>query len=179
MVPATLDEGVKMTSVVALLLLLGCEPEAQDSRRAGDSCQWDTNCHQPEAQFELVSYGYDTASWRYHAELTGWTELVTLDISQDRSSPWDESWELVNTDYDPGGHWDIWDLELPIQTDWTPFDGHETLYPGTPEMEASMVWRLQAWWYSEITDCLVWAGEDADAHVLLDDGCRELNLAAD
>lgn len=167
-----------MPYAVTLLVLLGCGHQPEDPRHPQDSCQWDTNCHQPEpARFDLVSYACDTSSWSYHAELSGWTELVTLDITQSTSSPWEETWELVNTDYDPSGTWDIWDLEIEVGDPWNYHGG--TLFPCTDTMRATMAWRLQAWWHSEFTDCVVWAGADADPALLMDDGCRVLELTSD
>ncbi len=125
-------------------------------------------------RIDLVEYGFDSSAWSYLVELDGWGDEVIMTISQDTSSPWEEFHQFANTDYDPGGEWDLWELELPIVYSWS--DQEEsinTLFQGSHE--GTMVWRIEAW-NGEEEDCVVWAGDSADVGVLMQSGCREIGF---
>ena len=165
----------KTLLAILALALVGCFPKDEDEddsyaiRETGDN---DTDGNTND--IVTVTYSYDSYSWSYKVELIGWAELVTLFITQDTASPWEEEHELRQGDYDPYGSWDEWYIDLEIDYGWDDWVGYYTLYPGTPEMEATMAWRMESWDAGMVEDCVVWSGEDADVAIIMEDGCREI-----
>ena len=132
----------------------------------------DSGWYPEDFAIDVVQYGYDSREWNYSVDLDGWGDRVTLTISQDNSSPWEEFHELANIDYDPGGAWDLWEIDLDIVSSYSQQEGNvSTLYTG--DVERSMVWRIEAYSHGD-EDCVVWAGDSADAGVLMEAGCREI-----
>jgi hypothetical protein len=121
-----------------------------------------------------VSYSYDTVEWIYEVDLLGWADSVSMYITQDTSSPWDEDHELNQLDFDPDGAWDQWGIALPITTEWDQQEsGVNTLFAGDAAMEATMAWRIEAYEGGVVVDCVVW-GSDI---TLVDTGdCREITF---
>ena len=127
-----------------------------------------------DLEIDVVTYGYDATEWVYDVELIGWAENVTMYITQDTSSPWEEDHDLVQGDFDPDGAWDKWGLVLPITDDWQAQEsGINTLFAGDAAMEATMAWRIDAYEAGAVVDCVVW-GSDV---TLVDTGdCREITF---
>ncbi len=117
-----------------------------------------------------VDFEYDSTSWYYGTETVGRPDLVTLDVTQDTVSPWEEDHDLplVNND-----GWYYFSRTLDITTDWQAQESDvNTLFPGNSSMAATMIWRVRAWDNGSVEDCVVWAGSAADADILMDQGCR-------
>ncbi len=130
-----------------------------------------------ELEIDIVEYGYTSSEWSYTIQTKGWADVVDMTITQDASQPWTEEHELENTDFHPKGAWDLWELELEIVSSFQDqTSGESTLYSGSSSMEDSMVWRVEAYEGSRVEDCVVWAGRNADASLLMEPGCRELSF---
>jgi hypothetical protein len=128
-------------------------------------------------EIDQVTYGYDASGWSYSVDLFGWADLVTLSITQDTDPAWEEEHELENIDFAGDGSWDLWELDLAIVA--TPNDqvaDSTTLFAGDAAMEATMLWRIDAYEGSEIADCVYWAGSSADVSIIADADCRELSF---
>jgi len=153
----------------------GVEGDTDTDSDADSDADTDTAWGPGDWSIDVVTYGYDSSEWFYEVRMEGWASEVTLDISQDNPSPWEEYHEFVNVDYDPSGDWDLWSIELPITSDW--YDQREsvnTLYQGS--LEPSMVWRVEASTEYGDYDCVVWSGGSASIAVLMESGCRELEF---
>lgn len=151
------------------------ESDTDTDADADSDTDTDTAFTPTELAIDVVSYHYSSSEWFYSVDLDGWAERVTMDISQDTSSPWEEYHELLNVEYDPGGAWDLWEIELPIVGNWT--DQEEsvnTLFQGGHE--STMVWRVEAEDGDGGYDCVVWSGNGADPGVLMESGCREISF---
>ncbi len=128
-------------------------------------------------EIDVVTYGYDTAEWFYSVDIIGWAENVTMYITQDTSSPWEEDHDLVNIEYAEDGSWDLWEITLPITTDWAAQEsGVNTLFSGDSAMEATMAWRIEAYEDGAVADCVVWAGSSSTTAIVDTGDCREINL---
>jgi len=154
------------------------EPEDTESQTDDTESQPDdTNPWVGDTEIDNVEYSYSASSWYYKVLLHGWGDAVTLDISQDTSSPWEERHDLANTDFDDHGSWDLWEITLPVTSDWSQqTSGVNTFYPGSDNFEATMVWRMEVWSEGSRVDCVVWAGDSADASILMESGCREISF---
>ncbi|MFH1463209.1 MAG: hypothetical protein ABIO70_02375 [Pseudomonadota bacterium] len=124
-------------------------------------------------RFTAWDYGYDATEWIYRADLLIQPDEVTLFITQDTMSPWDESWDLLHQEYP-----ERWEIVLPIIDDWLQH-GEETLFGNAvscenPTCESTMAWRLEALRDDARTDCVVWAGAAADVAIVQEEGCRVL-----
>jgi hypothetical protein len=130
--------------------------------------------------FDTVGTSYTATDWTYTAELTGWADAVTLYITQDTSSPWEEDHELVNTAYGKDGSWDLYELTLPITDDWEKQEPNvNTLFGNSiscenPYCETTMAWQFKAWEGKAVADCVVFAGSAADVSIVMEEGCREI-----
>ncbi|MFH1463271.1 MAG: hypothetical protein ABIO70_02690 [Pseudomonadota bacterium] len=131
---------------------------------------------------DYVTYSYNANSWSYEVHCNGWADLVTLYITQDTSSPWDENHDLESWDFDDGGAWDVWGRDLPIVQTWQEqVDSTNTLFGNStscenPYCEGTMVWRVYAWEGSTVKDCVIWAGANADISLVTESGCREVTM---
>jgi hypothetical protein len=144
-------------------------PEPPDS----PSCYIDTSPPPPPPEIDAVTYGHDADSWQYLVELMGWAESVFLDIHLDDGAwVWSETHDLEQGPYDPDGTWDSWELDLPVVTDEADQEsGSSTLFPATTASAAFMSWRIIAYEYGVVADCVVWGHNPA---VFEDLDCREL-----
>ncbi len=135
----------------------------------GDSWAW------VPLGIDVVTYGYDAQEWFYSIDCEGWSELVELQIHQDVGGVvWEEHHEMDNTDYDPYGHWDLWELTLPIvATAGEQADDESTLFAGDLATEATMTWMVLAWEDGRVEDCVVWG---ADIAWFETQGCREITF---
>jgi hypothetical protein len=124
---------------------------------------------------DTVTYGYDATEWTYSVEIIGWAQTVHLTITQDTSSPWEEDHDMVNGGYAEDGSWDLWQLTLPITTQWDQQEsGTNTLFAGDAAMEATMAWRMDAYEDGVVVDCVVWAGVSSSATIVDTGDCREI-----
>ncbi|MFH1467780.1 MAG: hypothetical protein ABIO70_25565 [Pseudomonadota bacterium] len=164
----------------------GCRDDPhciEDTRNWHDSSPDDTHSwNPPDLEVDCVTYGYDSHEWFYEVRCIGWADAVTLFITQDATSPWEEEHELDNWDFDPSGYWDDWGLELPIVDTWQDqVDSVNTLFGNTiscpnPACENGMAWRMKAYEGATVKDCVVWAGADADVSLVMESGCREISF---
>jgi hypothetical protein len=155
----------------AFALLAACAGPARDSASsfALPSIALALNPH-----FTAVAYGYSSEEWIYLADLSAPVDAVTLAITQDTTSPWEEDHALQ---VDEGGL--RWETVLPIIDGWIIPEEESTLFGNSiscenPYCETTMAWRLEATWNGERADCAVWAGSAADVAIVQDDGCREV-----
>ncbi len=168
--------------VLALCLpLMGCFG-TEDKCDSGDDCETgDTTTETGDSwvyvptEIDVVSYGYDSAEWWYSVDLFGWADNVELDIYQyEGGYTWEEYHPLENSDYAGDGTWDLWEITLPITTDWTAQeDGVNTLYEGNSDRESTLTWMITAYEGSDVADCVVWGKrqETFDSY-----GCREITF---
>jgi len=142
-----------------------------DSYATGDSFTY------YPTEIDEVTYGYDTGEWFYSVDIIGWADDVTMYITQDTSSPWEEDHDLTNTEYADDHSWDLWELTLPITTQWDQWEtGVNTLFAGNTDMEATMAWRIEAYEDGAVADCVIWAGSSANASMVDNGGCREITF---
>ncbi len=166
---------------LAAFALIGCFGDDKDCEDTDGVCETgmtdDTDSGDPmvyDLEIDVVSYGYDATEWMYEVELIGWAENVSMYITQDTSSPWEEDHDLVQGDFDPHGAWDQWAITLPITAVWSDQEsGVNTLFSGDAAMESTMAWRIDAYEAGAVVDCVVW-GSDIS---LVDTGdCREITF---
>jgi len=172
---------MRMLSLLAAFALTACF-NSKDSGEDSETNPDDSTPGDYDLAIDVVTYGYDTYGWDYSVECVGWADLVTMYITQDTSSPWEEDHELSNTDYAEDGSWDLWELSLPITDDWQAQEsGVNTLFGNSiscenPYCESTMVWQVKAWEGDSVADCVVWAGSDADVNIVMESGCREITF---
>jgi hypothetical protein len=165
---------------LALLALTLTLPACFTKTDSGTTDSNDTDGSSVELGIDYVTYGYDAGGWSYEVHCFGWADLVSLYITQDTNSPWDEDHELESWDFDPDGAWDIWGIDLPIVQTWQDQEnGVNTLFGNStscenPYCEGTMLWRAYAWEGSTVKDCVVWAGADANISIVMEDGCRQI-----
>ncbi len=174
---------------LAAFALIGCgEPKEDCEDTAGcdtappEECEDTAGCETgdttpPDTEIDVVTYGYDAAEWTYQVDVLGWAESASMYVTQDTASPWEEDHDLQQIDFDPDGWWDVWGITLPITTEWDQQEsGVNTLFAGTAEMEATMLWRIDVYDAGEVVDCVYWAGASADVNKIADDACREITF---
>ncbi len=167
---------------LSLLALLGlaltaCFDKDDTADDSGDpGATGDSWTYYP-TEIDVVTYGYDTGEWFYSVDIIGWAENVTMYITQDTSSPWEEDHDLVNIEYALDGAWDLWELTLPITSDWQAQEsGVNTLFSGDTAMESTMAWRIEAYEDGAVADCVVWAGSSSTVSLVDNGGCREITF---
>jgi len=172
----------KSLLALAALSLFGCLGDDTGKDDTGPEDTQETGGTTPELAIDTVIYGYDTTQWTYEVDCIGWADTVSMYITQDTTSPWEETHELENTDYDPDGAWDKYELTLPITDDWEAQEsGVNTLFGNSiscenPYCESTMVWQIKAFEGDTVADCVVWAGSDADVNIVMEAGCREITF---
>lgn len=124
-------------------------------------------------RFTAWDYGYDATEWIYRADLLFQPDEVTLFITQDTMSPWDEDHDLVQQGTTR------WEIVLPIISDRDLPHGPNTLFGNTtacpnPYCETTMAWRLEALRDEARTDCVIWAGAASDVAIVQEPDCRVL-----
>lgn len=133
----------------------------------------DTDGEPPDAGIDDVTVNVNDREWHYDVLLSGLADEATLDIVQDLASMWEEHHPLDNTERDPGGDWDRWQVTLAITEEWQEQEpGVNTLFQES--MWDTLVWRVVSTGAAE--DCVVWAGDLADPGLLMEAGCREIEL---
>jgi len=171
---------MKKLSLIALALALPACFGDKEETGTDDSLPTDDSNPVYDLAIDQFTYGYTGSEWSYSVELVGWADNVTMYITQDTDSPWEEDHELVNTDYADDGSWDLWELTLPITNDWEAQEpGVNTLFGNTiscenPYCESTMAWQIKAWEGDTVADCVVLAGSAADVGIVMEEGCREI-----
>ncbi len=170
---------MKKLSAIALLGLVLTACFVEDTGKTDETdapATGDSSVYYP-TEIDVVTYGYDTGEWFYSVDIIGWAENVTMYITQDTSSPWEEDHDLVNIEYAEDGSWDLWELTLPITTQWDQQEsGVNTLFSGDADMEATMAWRIEAYEDGAVADCVVWAGSSSTTSIVDNGGCREITF---
>jgi hypothetical protein len=161
---------------LSLLALTACfekEDSGLDETGMDDTAE-DTGWTYYPTEIDVVTYSYDASEWFYSVDIIGWAENVTMYITQDTSSPWEEDHELENIEYADDGSWDLWELTLPITTEWDQQEsGVNSLFAGDAAMEATMAWRIEAYEDGAVADCVVWGSDTS----LVDTGdCRVITF---
>ena len=135
----------------------------------GDSWTW------VPLEIDVVTYGYDAQEWFYSIDCIGWAENADLQIHQDvGGAVWEEHHDMLNTDYDPYGTWDQWEISLRVVTSPDEQTADEsTLFAGDLATENTMTWMISAWEDGRVGDCVVWGTDIAwfDQH-----SCREITF---
>ncbi len=171
---------------LAALAFIGCGEEDPKCLDTDGSCETgeveectdtdgcDTAVEElPETEIDAVIYGYDATEWTYNVDIIGWAENVTMYITQNTSSPWEEEHDLANIEYAEDGSWDRWEILLPVVSFNEYESGVNTFFQGSAAMEATMAWRIDAYDAGAVVDCVVW-GSDIS---LVDTGdCREITF---
>lgn len=127
-------------------------------------------------EIETVTYSYDAAGWDYVVDLNGWADSVSMYITQNTENPWEEDHVLERIGSDPNGSWDMWEINLPITTEWDQQESSvNTLFAGNPDTEATMAWRIDAYEDGICVGCVVWAGSSSTVSIV-NDGCIEITF---
>ncbi len=124
-----------------------------------DTWWWDTDTWTwVEPEVDTVTYSVDAVEWNYSVEFSGWVYDAGIVIhGQHDGAEWDEEHDLVNTDYDPDGQWDIWEHSLPITSSWEDQEsGANTLF--TEDDHDTMTWMVTGY-DDHIAPCAVWGAE--------------------
>ncbi len=166
----------KLSAIALLGLALTACFESDDTAKADDTydpgATGDSWVYYP-TEIDVVTYSYDSTEWEYGVDIIGWAENVTMYITQNTSSPWEEEHDLQQGEFDPDGYWDKWELTLPVVSFNEYESGVNTFFQGSAAMEATMAWRIDAYEDGAVADCVVW-GSDIS---LVDTGdCREITF---
>ncbi len=166
----------KLSAIALLGLALTACFESDDTAKMDDTydpgATGDSWVYYP-TEIDVVTYSYDSTEWEYGVDIIGWAENVTMYITQNTSSPWEEEHDLANIEYAEDGSWDRWEILLPVVSFNEYESGVNTFFQGSAAMEATMAWRIDAYDAGAVVDCVVW-GSDIS---LVDTGdCREITF---
>ncbi len=158
-------------------MLGACEDDTKDTAGAdtGDAavedCYVETDVSINDVSDPTMAYDAGSGSWYYYIDANGWADDAYVDIYQDAGGyVWEETHELVNTDWDDCGTWDWWDIELPVVTDFNDqTDSVNTLYDDT--MIGLNSWMFHVWVGTAMVDC--WVYDVAGNNYFDGMGCSE------
>ena len=155
-----------MTVAMSLAALVACTDKATCD--SGEVCDSDSVSGDSgttyETAFDTIEYNCDSVGWFYDLYSIGWMGGAELYIYQTGSSdPWDEfhNFPSESYDYDPGGAWDNYYMELDHVESYTDVvEGSTTLYDCDDGRKATLTWAVIVYDQEGAqADCATW-GDD-------------------